>query len=579
MITIIKKFGQILDKRQKKRIFLLFLITLAGSFLEILGVSLMLPMISAVMQPDFIRNNAPVAAFCKLFGIENHRTFFLVCIVALIAIFIFKDLFLMFESYAQSRFVCNNRFATQQRLLHIFLQRPYEYYLNASSGEIVRLVQEDAATVYHQLSSLLFMFSEVFVSLSLIVTILIIDWKITLFVTVMMLLNMLLIIKVIKPIMKKSGREYQENNTAAYKYLLQSISGIKEIKVAQKEAFFEQRYLYYGSRKIRAEKINNVADALPRHLIEMISICSTLTVIAIEIATGRDINALVPTLGAFVMAAVKLMPSANRIITTFSSISFFTPALDALVEHLNDLKAYEASNMSQSDTQKPLPLSISESFSLKDITYHYPNTEKNVLSDAGLFVPIGSSVGIVGVSGAGKTTVVDILLGLLCPQSGSILIDGKPLENYSGWLSHIGYIPQMIFMMDSSIRENIAFGVEKDAMSEEQIWHCLQEAQLADFVRSLPNGLDTAIGEHGIRISGGQRQRIGIARALYSNPDILIFDEATSALDNETEAAIIDAVNSLHGKKTMVIIAHRLQTIAGCDMIYRVADEKIVRER
>lgn len=225
-------------------------------------------------------------------------------------------------------------------------------------------------------------------------------------------------------------------------------------------------------------------------------------------------------------------------------------------------------------------LLVTKAIELKDITYAYPNTDKLIFDHAELKIPVGSAVGIVGTSGAGKTTVVDILLGLLRTSEGHIYADGVDImTDYRGWLKNIGYIPQMIFMLDGTIRENVAFGVHASAIREERIWEVLKEAQLDDFVRGLPAGLDTEIGERGIRLSGGQRQRIGIARALYEDPEVLILDEATSALDNDTEAAIMDSINRLHGKKTLVIIAHRLQTIEKCDMIYRVENQKATLEK
>jgi ABC-type multidrug transport system fused ATPase/permease subunit len=221
-------------------------------------------------------------------------------------------------------------------------------------------------------------------------------------------------------------------------------------------------------------------------------------------------------------------------------------------------------------------LHLEKEISLKDITFAYPDAEVNIFTDANMVVPKGKSVGIMGPSGAGKSTIVDVLLGLLHVKSGEVLCDGSNIfSNYDSWLAQIGYIPQSIYLVDESIRANIAFGIDEDQIDDNRIWEVMKEAQLADFVKSLPEGLDTRIGDRGVRLSGGQRQRIGIARALYHNPEILVFDEATSALDNETEAAVMEAINSFHGKKTMVIIAHRLNTIANCDIIYEVKDEKI----
>lgn len=323
-------------------------------------------------------------------------------------------------------------------------------------------------------------------------------------------------------------------------------------------------------------------NSLPRILIESFSVSAMLLSIVIMVWLGNDINKLLPVLSAFAMAAVRLMPSAHRIVVYMNELAYYEPALDALVINFRDLNN---KNMNDDKSQitgsrQKTRFSMKTEIILSDITYHYPNMEHNVLTDAKMAIPIGKSIGIVGASGAGKTTVADILLGLLKPQKGKVLADGIDVtEFYGEWLSKIGYIPQMIFMMDDSIRSNVAFGVARDEVDDESVWKVLEEAQLADFVHGLPKGLDTEIGERGVRLSGGQRQRIGIARALYSDPDLLIFDEATSALDNDTEAAMIESVNHLHGKKTMVIIAHRLQTIEGCDIVYRVESGKIFKER
>ena len=252
--------------------------------------------------------------------------------------------------------------------------------------------------------------------------------------------------------------------------------------------------------------------------------------------------------------------------------------MDKLVNTFQILKEEESKRVL--DINQQGNISLNKEIILSKISYHYPNMEQNVLTDACMRIPVGASVGIIGMSGAGKTTIVDILLGLLKPQAGTVLADGVDVSTFYGeWLSYIGYIPQMIFMLDETIRRNVAFGIPDEKIDDEKVWEVLEEAQLAEFVRNLPQKLDTQIGERGVRLSGGQRQRIGIARALYTDPDLLVFDEATSSLDNETEAAMIESINHLHGKKTLIIIAHRLHTIKGCDIVYRIMDGKVIREK
>lgn len=579
MLSTIKKMNKILVKKQKSRLVILFFMMLFGAFLEVLGVSLMVPLMTAIMNPNIIEQNELIGKICAMLDLHSHKTFVIACIIALICVFIFKDLFLILQYYVQSRFVFNNRFAAQKKMFHIFMKRPYEYYLNAQTGEIMRIIQSDIGNTYALLTTLLTFATESIVSIALVATIFLMEPVMTMFVAFMMLLIMIVISKAVKPVLRREGLILQKHTALATKWLLQAIQGIKEVKVSNKEAFFEENYDKNGRLMIQAEKWNTVLKNTPRLLIEMVSICSALAVLAILIYTGKPIEELVTSFAAFAMAAVKLMPSANRIVGALNTIAYQEPSLDKMLEHI---KAFEEEQeikipTEAAEEEQGNKITLEKEIRMKNITYQYPGSSVKVLQNAEMEIPIGKSIGIVGASGAGKTTAVDILMGLLMPQEGMILADGQDvMSDYKGWLNQISYIPQTIFMMDGTIRANVAFGEREEDLSDEKVWNALREAQMEEFVRSLPEGLDTRIGERGVRLSGGQRQRIGIARALYKNPSVLIFDEATSALDNETEAAIMESINSLHGKKTMVIIAHRLHTIEGCDRVYRVKDGKII---
>lgn len=584
MLSVIKKFNKLFNKSQKRSIVVILFMMLVGACLEVVGVSLMIPLMTAIMQPDIVESNGIIKRVCELLQLRSHQAFVLTCIVVLIVIFIVKNLYLMLEYYVQNRFIYHSQFATQKRMLKSFLERPYEYFLNARISEMLRIIQTDVANTYSLLMTLMSFATETIVSTALLITIFVMDPAMTAFVALMMLINITVITKVIKPVLRKEGIAIQIHATSTSKWLLQALNGIKEVKVTHKEKFFEEQYGENGFKMTKTREKSSVLNHFPRLLIEMTSVCSMLALIAVLIYRGQDIGSLIPTIAAFAMAALKLMPSANRIISAINNVAFKEPSLDQLLIHLKLMEQEErvVQHSIEPDEKRTTrnKLMLQKEILLKDITYRYSESETNVLSDASMTIPIGKSVGIVGVSGAGKTTTADIMLGLLTPQAGQVLADGQDvMESYEEWLSCIGYIPQSIFFMDDTIRANVAFGTVVDEQSDERIWHVLEEAQLADFVASLPKGLDTKIGERGVRLSGGQQQRIGIARALYTDPEILVFDEATSSLDNETEAAIMESINSLHGKKTMVIIAHRLQTIAGCDIVYRVAEESIVRER
>ena len=586
MVRVFRKFYKLLNRHQKNRVIILFFMMLIGAGFEVLGVSMMLPLVTVVMNPDIITENKLCAWLCNVFGIAGHVDFVIWCIAALIMIFVVKAAYLTFEYSIQYRFVFNNRFITQSRLLEVYLNRPYEYFLSAESGEIVRIVQEDASNAFGMLTVILGFATEAVVTVAIIIAIFIINPFMTIFVAVAIFLLMAVISRCFRPLLRREGEAYQKTYAETNKWLLQSISGIKEVKVTQTENFFLDNFIKYGQKMVNAARWNSTLQNVPRNLIEMVSVCSMMIVLGIMIATGHEMDSLLPSLSAFVMAAVKLLPSANRMVASVTQVTFYEPALDNMLENLTDL---EEQVCRDDEGIKELPLTKEIRFT--GIDYTYPGGEKKIFDHADFVVPIGSSVGIIGASGAGKTTAVDILLGLLKPQAGQILADGVDVStNMPGWLSHIGYIPQMIFMLDDTIRANIVFGHMGTngakgkrqsgfrADTDDAVWAALEEAQLGGFVKTLPKGIDTAIGERGVRLSGGQRQRIGIARALFTNPDVLVFDEATSALDNETEEAIMQSINALHGKKTMIIIAHRLTTIEGCDVVYRAGDGKMVKE-
>ncbi|MDD6157383.1 MAG: ABC transporter ATP-binding protein [Lachnospiraceae bacterium] len=578
MIRILKKFNLILSSAQKRKILAIVVLMLVGAILETLSVSLVVPLMTALMQKDFLETNRYAILVCRIFDIESENSFVLMAIAALIVVFILKDFFLYFEYYVQTRFICNNRVLTQRRLMEVYLERPYEFFLNASSGEIIRVIKNDTAGTFSLLSTVMSFFTEAIVAVALLFALIVVDPYMAVMVSVLLSIIMVIVYKLVKPTLRRVGIESQHNNAVANTWILQSVAGVKEMKVSHKEQFFVAQYSLYAQKAIDAEKVSTVLGNAPRLIIEAITISGMLGYIGFMIYRGAAVSDLLPQLSAFAVAAVRLLPCANRMSTALNSIAYQEPQLDKTIENLKAADAYEKEDEKVIlKKQKAVgDITLNKSCRLDKVVYAYPNTEKNVLDCVDMEIPVGKSVGIIGSSGAGKTTAVDILLGLLEPKKGTVLSDEVDIQdNYGKWLSHLSYIPQMIYMLDDTIRANVAFGYDKDKTDDEQVWKALDEAQLGNFVRSLPEGLDTSIGERGVRLSGGQRQRIGIARALYTNPEMIILDEATSALDNETEAAIMESINSLHGKKTLVIIAHRLSTIKECDIVYKVNNGKI----
>ncbi|MBR2122920.1 MAG: ABC transporter ATP-binding protein [Lachnospiraceae bacterium] len=587
MLRTIKRIGLLLSAKQKLQTFLIILMMLFGALLETLGIALIVPVITAVTDEQAISTNKfHMGDLYSLLGAGSIRQFTVIMLVALIVVFILKNIYLYFENVVMLKFIYTNQFATSRRMMINFMRRPYSYYLGADTAVIQRNITSDINNVFALILTLLQLASEVIVFACLVIILLMVDSGMILFIAGLLVLVLLVIKTLIKPVMKKAGTDNQNYYTGLFKWIQESVMAIKEIKIAGKENYFIDSYSKCGDGYVNAVQKYTLFSQTPRLLIETVCICGLVGYMLIVIASGKDPASLVSQLSVFAAAAARLLPSANRINNYLTNVSYFEPFLDNVSENLqqeiNDASvSYEMpDDISGAGTVRE-KMDLKKEIVLDGISFQYPGAPSPVLTDAGMVIPVGKSTGIVGTSGAGKTTAVDIMLGLLTPDKGRILADGVPVsdENSRAFLNNIGYIPQTIFMLDSTIRKNVAFGVPDDEIDDEKVWYALKEAQLDAHVRTLPEGLDTGIGERGIRLSGGQRQRIGIARALYEDPEVLVLDEATSALDNETEKAIMDSINHLHGRKTLIIIAHRLQTIEKCDLIYRVENEKITRER
>lgn len=583
MKQIVRKLNLVLDGRQKKQMAWIVVLMLFGGVLESLGVSLILPVMQIVVEPDVIDEKPWLKAVADLFHVTTPTGLAILFLTALVAVFVIKNIFLYFMNVIQLRFIYRNQFATSRRMMINFMKRPYEYYLKADTTVIQRSITSDVINMYGLIQALLSLISEIIVFVFLVIILLVTDPMMTVSVSAVLIATLLIIKYAIKPVMIRAGEQNQEYYSGLYKWIAESVTGIKEIKTGAREDYFINGYADCGAGYVSAVQKYSLYNATPRLLIETVAIAAMVIYMIVMMMRGTAIADLIPQLGVMVAAAARLLPSANRINNHLTSIAYFEPFFENVSTSLKDDIRDENVNYDEAayrtrQVAKKLP--VTHAIELKNITYRYPETETLILDHASLTIPVGKSVGIVGTTGAGKTTIVDVLLGLLKPQEGEITADGVPVaEHYHGFLKNIGYIPQTIFMLDASIRRNVAFGAPEEEIDDEKVWAALKEAQLDDFVRSLPEGLDTGIGERGIRLSGGQRQRIVIARALFDDPEVLIMDEATSALDNETEGAVMESINHLHGKKTLVIIAHRLQTIEKCDMVYRIEGGKALVER
>ncbi len=580
-ITLLGKVRAIFDRKQKWQLVGLGIMIFIGGLLETLGVSAMIPVVQALLAPDELMvyiDRIPVAKnLCDALSITTVKQVTMALLYGMMAIYVIKNLYILLLTYMQNTFITKNRNRMISRVMAEFLNRPYEKYLGADIPTVFRITDSDIPQTFSLIFAMLQLASEAVVTCLIFMVLLLNDPRMTLFIIVVFGLLTLFIVKVFKPRLNRIGARNQAIQSRIAKWRIQATYGLKDVKVLNREEFYVRNY--YETGKVGAEVARNYAvlNNMPRLLIETVFIVSVLGFLVVYINGGGDITAIVTTISAFAIAAVRVLPSVNRINTYITEIAYTQPSLDFVYDNLQEgmkTDAMLAERRAYSQVEK---LKLDHQIELDHISFHYPDSDKNIFEDAHMIVPKGKSVGIIGTSGAGKSTIVDILLGLLHAQTGTITCDGVDIfKNYESWLAQIGYIPQSIYLIDESIRDNIAFGIDADKIDEKRIWEVLEEAQLKEFVEELPEGLDTTIGDRGVRLSGGQRQRIGIARALYNDPEILVFDEATSALDNDTEAAVMEAVNSFHGRKTMIIIAHRLNTIEKCDMIYKVENMKLV---
>ena len=579
--SLFQKLNYIFDKKQKGSFVVLAVMILIGGVFEILGVSMLIPAVNAIMQPDLVREkiekfpalshfltqdlqlNTDAKLLCALFGF-------------LIGLYVVKNLYLLLLAYKQNRFIARNDMIS--RVMREFLNRPYEEYLGADIPTVFRITDGDIPHTFSLVLALLQLMTECVVSLFLVIYLIRVNWQMTLLLMLVLALLTLWNARVLKKKLNAIGKRNQDIQSRIAKWRIQSIYGLKDVKVLNRQDFFIRNY--YESGKVGAELATKYAvlNNLPHLVIETIFMATILGFMMALLTSGQNLSAFLPQLMAFGVAAIRVMPSANRINTYMTEIAYEQPSLDFVYENLTDAMKTNKKMAAERAKVAGGALHLEKEIRLEGITFRYPDGDRNIFTDASMVIPKGKSVGIKGASGAGKSTIVDILLGLLHVQKGEITCDGANIfSNYESWLSQIGYIPQSIYLIDESIRDNIAFGIDEREIDDTRIREVAAEAQLLEFIDSLPEGLDTKIGDRGVRLSGGQRQRIGIARALYHNPEILVFDEATSALDNETEAALMGAINSFHGRKTMIIIAHRLNTIENCDLIYEVKGEKITR--
>ena len=546
-------------------------VMMIGAVLEAVGIGAILPLISLMGQPDFLDRHTEIAGYASGVGITTHTQLIIGLSLLLILLYILKNLYLAWQLRLQIQFSISNQIQFSKELMASYLSKPYLFHLNHNTATLLKNVNNGGVVVF---SYILIPAFQLLTELVTAATI----WLMLVFVdpfTAIIVAGVMggMIYAILRAFRRKIGETAEIQNAYATLYiqaLNQGLGAIKETKVMRKEQAFLQSFAKNYEQYGLATGSFGFLNQLPRMIIETLIVCALLFLIIEKVALGNSPMEIVPLLGVLALAAFRLMPSANRIVTLSNGIKFQLPLFEELYRELLALKSrkYHSRNLKLADTPPPLP--FTNTICVEHLGFHYPGISEDVLADVNFSIPKGSFVGILGPSGAGKTTFVDILLGLFVPTRGRITVDGIDIRHeLRAWQANIAYVPQSIYLTDATIRENVAMGESPNEIDDARVYQALAMAELDEFVNMQGQGIDTMVGERGVKLSGGQRQRIGIARALYQQPEVLILDEATSALDTETEKSITDTILKFKGQITIVAIAHRVSTLAECDFKVR----------
>ena len=542
------------------------------------GVASILPFMAVLTNPEIIETNFIlnyIFEFSRSFGVQNNQEFIFALGVLVFLLLLISLLFKALTYYVQARFVYMREYTIGKRLVEGYLNQPYSWFLSRHSADLGKTILSEVQQLVNDgLRPLLELISKSMITIAIITLLIIVDIKLTLIVGFLLLGAYLIIFYSVSRFLNISGNKRLINNQLRFTTINEAFGAAKEVKLGGLEKSFINRFSNSAQIYAQTHASRMVISALPRYILEAIAFGGILLMILYIMSKTGSFNSTLPIVSLYVFAGYRLMPAIQQIYEAFTQLTFIRPSLDKLCEDLQNLKSFN-----ENKDQEILP--FKKSINLRNIHFSYPNTPRITLSELNLSISAKSTVGIVGVTGSGKTTMIDIILGLLEPQKGTLEIDGKVVtkKNIRSWQSSIGYVPQQIFLSDDTIASNIAFGLETEDINQEAVEKASKIANLHEFViNELPKKYQTKIGERGVRLSGGQRQRIGIARALYHNPQLLILDEATSALDNQTEKAVMDAINNLGKNITIILIAHRLNTIKMCDKNYILENGKIKKE-
>ena len=558
----------ILTQKERRNLIWIFSLMLFGTVLETFSLGLVVPVVGLLTKSDYLKSHPRIDEFLNY---PSQTQFVVGAMLLLVLVYVVKSIFLIGSLWVQYGYSTAVTKRLGRTLFENYLKQPFTFHLQRNSATLIRNSQNSASVMSGTIDPILSIAADALVTTGMMVLLLVIEPKGTIITILVFALSSLALRRFSSRRIRLWGEAQNFHKGKIIQHLQQGFGGVKDVKILGRENYFVTQYSDHLDGNANVLRRFSLAQAVPRFGLEILMMIGLASLVSTMVLSGEELTGILPVLGLFGAAAFRLLPAVNRSILSAQTINLNRPLVDGVAADLG----LSISKVSTNNVHSHLASSIS----VQDLSFSYEMASTQALTEVSIDVSRGEAVGLVGSSGSGKSTLVDILLGLLEPTSGRVLVDGNDIhDNLRGWQDQIGYVPQSIFLTDDTLRRNVAFGLPKDQIDHDAVKSAIRSAQLEDFVASLPDGLDTIVGERGVRLSGGQRQRIGIARALYNNPDVLVLDEATSSLDTETEHGVMQAVQALQGEKTVIIVAHRLRTVEYCDRLYRLENARIVDE-
>ena len=577
---MIRKFLELLSPAERRGLYALFTVHLGVAFIEMLGIASILPFMAVVANPDIIQTNQWLKLVYDYFALTSQKSFLFFLGALVLGMLVFTNLFKALSVWMTLDYDNRLNYELGRRLLASYLARPYEFFLNKNTAELGKnIIAETRVVIAGVLSPSMQAITSAILSFFILALLVVVNPLVALAIFLVLGGSYVSIYWLVQRRLKNLGQEQFDANTLKYKFSAEALAGVKDLKILGRELVFLEKYSLHARRHARHNAVAGIISQLPRYALEIIAFGGILLIVLFALKSEQAASGIVPLLALYAFAGYRLLPALQQVFASISTVRFSLPSLDTIHRDVVEARRTTSPEIILAKTHLLPALPFAQGFEIRSVVYCYPGTTEPTINGMSLTIAPNASIGFVGSTGSGKTTIVDIILGLLTPTSGQLLVDGIEIsgDNIARWQRNLGYVPQHIYLSDDTIARNIAFGVPDHEIDMEAVIRAAKIANLHKFIeRELPERFETVIGERGVRLSGGQRQRIGIARALYRDPSVLIMDEATSALDGITEDAVMDALKTLSTKKTVIMVAHRLTTVKDCDAIYLMDHGRIV---